>query len=788
MKKIVFFISLLMVMKGMILSAQGIIIDHACTDITAIPQSALENTKDSLHIAYGHTSHGSQLTSGMTGLVDFANAGGLGLSLPTDIFDWNNGGAGGALDLHDYAMDGDCGYYPQWVNETVYYLDDPVHADVNVVIWSWCGQVDDKYAAGTLQSEYLTPMAQLEQDYPHVTFIYMTGHVDHWDDANNKAANGMIRDFCTTNNKVLYDFADIESWDPDNIFYEFPHDNCDYYASASGPYLGNWATEWQNSHTLGVDWYDCYAAHSQPLNANQKAYAAWWMWARLAGWNGVATSGYSVYPTSIAFGDVHIDSSAVDTFTLSNNDTIAIVIDSLISHISVVTLTDLGAKLNGFTLATGETRDIQVTFSPLAEETYNGIVTVYSNQDENTDILISGKGVDTPSGGYHVCGEVSGEWNESLIYVDCDVQVLNSHTLVINPPVGGTDIIFTGHYMFSVYGRILVNGNEQDSVRFTAQDSSEGWFGLRCYDLSWNGMDSSKISHTSLEYGKANGTGWENGYGGAMFIYESSPLLIEHCLFENNYANDGGGAIHVRYSSPIIRSCILRENSATHGGGFELSGSSGNVEYCLLYYNTASMGAGIYINGCSPDIHNCTFSNNTASSNGGALVLYDWSYPTLTNCILWDDSPEEIYLLVDGGEPITTYSNIQGAWTGSGNINTDPLFMNTINNNFHLTEHSPCIDTGDPASPLDPDGTRCDMGSLYYDQTVLSAPENILISINSDSVHIKWDHVAGASSYNIYSSGQPQTGFIIEASEITENSWSEEILHSERFYYITTNN
>jgi len=281
-------------------SDQPLIIDHTCTDISQIPESAIEQAKNNLHIAYGHTSHGSQLTTGMSGLVGFANNGGLGLSLPTDIFVWNNGGTGGALDLHDNAMAGDCGYYPQWVDETKAYLDDPSHTDVNVIIWSWCGQVDDKYAAGTLDSEYLTPMSQLEADYPSVKFIYMTGHVDHWDDSNNKAANQMVRDYCISNNKVLYDFADIESYDPDGTFYEFPHDNCDYYESVSGSKLGNWAIEWQNSHTEDVDWYDCISAHSQPLNANRKAYAAWWLWARLAGWNpsGVPVANFSGTPTT----------------------------------------------------------------------------------------------------------------------------------------------------------------------------------------------------------------------------------------------------------------------------------------------------------------------------------------------------------------------------------------------------------------------------------------------------------------------------------------------------------
>ena len=50
--------------------------------------------------------------------------------------------------------------------------------------------------------------------------------------------------------------------------------------------MGNWCTEWQESHTEGVDWFDNYTAHSYPINGNQKAYAAWWLWARLGGWDG----------------------------------------------------------------------------------------------------------------------------------------------------------------------------------------------------------------------------------------------------------------------------------------------------------------------------------------------------------------------------------------------------------------------------------------------------------------------------------------------------------------------
>ena len=127
----------------------------------------------------------------------------------------------------------------------------------------------------------------------------MTGHVDHDDDANNKAANQVIRDYCEANGKVLFDFADIESHDPNGTYYPYPHDNCDTYSSLHGDRLGNWAEQWQASHIEGVDWYSCSSAHSKPLNANQKAYAAWWLFARLGGWPGPVSDVNEIDPNDV---------------------------------------------------------------------------------------------------------------------------------------------------------------------------------------------------------------------------------------------------------------------------------------------------------------------------------------------------------------------------------------------------------------------------------------------------------------------------------------------------------
>lgn len=271
------------------LTVNGMIIDHRCRDLSAIPDAWISKAKEDLHIAYGHTSHGSQITKGMTGLVEFMG----------NRYLWNNGGSGGALDLHDKAMPGDLGNPDRtsWERETRTYL--AANSDVNVVMWSWCGQLSNSTEEQV--NQYLTLMSGLEEDFPDVAFVYMTGHLDGTGLTGNlHLRNQQIRDYCVENKKILYDFADIESYDPDGNYYgdKKATDGCNYdydgdgHTESSGdpalPAGGdrNWAVDWQNSHSLNTDWYNATVSHTQPLNGNLKAYAAWHLFARLAGWHG----------------------------------------------------------------------------------------------------------------------------------------------------------------------------------------------------------------------------------------------------------------------------------------------------------------------------------------------------------------------------------------------------------------------------------------------------------------------------------------------------------------------
>lgn len=264
------------------ITASAIISDHTYARLnvlSSIPETAINNAKSNLHIAYGHTSHGSQIITGMSGLVSFKGS----------LYAYNNGGTNGALDLRDTPFSGasDLGNPDRtsWASATRTYLNN--NSDINVVIWSWCGQVSGASEANI--NTYLNLMSALETEFPNVKFVYMTGHTDGSGLSGNlHIRNRQIRDYCVQNNKILYDFEDIESYDPDDVYYgdKIPNDNRDYDSNGDGTRDSNWATLWQASHTLDLDWYSCSAAHSKPLNGNLKAYAAWYLWARIAGWDG----------------------------------------------------------------------------------------------------------------------------------------------------------------------------------------------------------------------------------------------------------------------------------------------------------------------------------------------------------------------------------------------------------------------------------------------------------------------------------------------------------------------
>ena len=227
-----------------VVQAALVVADHqAVTQFPLIPADRFDQIRAQFSIYYGHTSHGSQVVTGI-GLLEIED---------DTLFP-------GRYDRPlIYEDDPDLGY-PEWETKTRDYL--AVYPQTNLVIWSWCGQLSG-YAPYEV-NDYLNRMNQLERDYPNVIFVYMTGHLDGSGPLGTLYGNNqMIRSFCTVNQKVLFDFADIENYDPDGNYYPDGSDWCE------------WCSSWCETHACPSCSEEC--AHSQCINCYNKAKAFWWM-------------------------------------------------------------------------------------------------------------------------------------------------------------------------------------------------------------------------------------------------------------------------------------------------------------------------------------------------------------------------------------------------------------------------------------------------------------------------------------------------------------------------------
>jgi len=161
------------------------------------------------------------------------------------------------------------------------------------------------------------------------------------------------------------------------------------------------------------------------------------------------------------------------------------------------------------------------------------------------------------------------------------------------------------------------------------------------------------------------------------------------------------------------------------------------------------------------------FVNNTVDSNFCSSQVVTNGIKNNSNIIVKNNiiSNNEGFGL-GGVQHFNSYNNLWNnsggnygpeASIGIGELFEDPQFINAQADNYYLQSNSPCIDTGDPSSPLDPDGTRADMGAYYFHQGDIEPPAkpiNLQAVSSSGKIVLSWspNSESDLSYYKIYRS------------------------------------
>ncbi len=294
--------------------------------------------------------------------------------------------------------------------------------------------------------------------------------------------------------------------------------------------------------------------------------------------------------------------------------------------------------------------------------------------------------------------------------------LLSQRIIATNPTILSGDLGVVGDVTDNAY-HVVVSVNNNSSTILDGFDIKNG---------NANGGTFSVIS----------GVGIYQYQGGGMYNSGSSPI-INNCTFKNNLNNGiynasfsnptitnsifignstllDGGAILNSFSSPGISNCIFSNNTATrYGGGMFNDNASPDINNSIFIGNSASFGGGVYsISNPGITIYSSTFTNNTAGANQGGAMYISGSTFTIQNSIIYGNT-SGIVGSSNTNSSAVNYSLVQGGYVGTGNIATNPLFVNSANpagndglyatsdDGLYLQQTSPAVDAGDntPIAP-----------------------------------------------------------------------------------------
>ncbi len=224
-----------------------------------------------------------------------------------------------------------------------------------------------------------------------------------------------------------------------------------------------------------------------------------------------------------------------------------------------------------------------------------------------------------------------------------------------------------------------------------------------------------------------NNSGTGDMGGGAIWLYSAGIDIFETEISEN-ISSRGGGIYATQSDSITIRNSSIHHNSVNDGyeiGGGIAVGDGGTVvlfDHVSICDNSATTGGAFLLRYCTGELSNLTVVNNQGEQLPSGS--FDYCELTIRNSIFRSNN-RPVIVTNEDEQVSVDYCNVENGRDGFGgegddvvwgenNIDSDPLFVDPDNGDYHLTENSPCIDAGDPESEADSDWSRADIGAYLF--------------------------------------------------------------------------